>query len=111
MNTVTFETLPQAVSQLYAKLESIEQLLRSNDASLKEDEDQLLTVEQTAEFLNLKVPTIYGLVSRSAIPYSKPGKCLYFSKKELTAWVKESRRKTKSEIATEAQDYISNGRK
>ncbi len=73
--------------------------------------DQLLTVKQAGELLNLSVPTIYGLVSRSEIPVSKRGKRLYFSKQELLQWVKEGRKKTKSEIEAEAQSYINKRRK
>ena len=67
------------------------------------ENDEILTIQQAAEFLKLSVATIYGLVSRSAIPVNKKSKRLYFSKKELTAWVKEGRRKTTSEVLQEAQ--------
>jgi excisionase family DNA binding protein len=108
---ITFENLPKAVSQLYNKLESIEQLLLSKDTEPQQEADQLLTINQAAELLKLSVPTIYGLVSRSAIPVSKPGKRLYFSKKDLLSWIKEGRKKTKDEIEAEAQSYINKKRK
>jgi len=73
--------------------------------------DQLLTIQQAGELLNLSVPTLYGLVSRSEIPVSKRGKRLYFSKQELLLWVKEGRKKTKGEIEAEAQDYINRKRR
>jgi len=75
------------------------------------EQDQLLTIQQAAELLNLSVPTIYGLVSRSVIPVSKKGKRLYFSKQELLNWIKEGRKKTKGEIEAEAQEYINRKRK
>jgi hypothetical protein len=68
------------------------------------DTEQLLTIQQAGEILNLSVPTIYGLVSRAEIPVSKRGKRLYFSKQELLDWVKAGRKKTNSEIADEAQN-------
>lgn len=68
--------------------------------------DSLFTIQETAEFLSLAVPTIYGLVSRNEIPYSKKGKRLYFSRLELMDWVKSGRSKTKAEIAAEADDYV-----
>jgi excisionase family DNA binding protein len=68
--------------------------------------DQLLTIQQAAEFLKLSVPTLYGLVSSSAIPVSKKTKRLYFSKQDLLLWVKESRRKTVSEIEAEADSFL-----
>ena len=56
--------------------------------------DELLTIKQAAEILSLSVPTIYGLVSRREIPVNKRGKRLYFSKTELTQWIKDGRKKT-----------------
>lgn len=71
-----------------------------------EQSDQLLTIKQAAEMLCLSVPTIYGLVHRAVIPVSKRGKRLYFSKAELTQWIKEGRKKTTTEIAAEAEQYL-----
>jgi len=68
--------------------------------------DQLLTIKEAAVFLHLSVPTIYGYVSRSAIPVSKQGKRLYFSKQELTEWVKIGCKKTIAEINDEANTYL-----
>lgn len=68
--------------------------------------DEVLTIKQAAQLLCLSVPTIYGLVHRAAIPVSKRGKRLYFSKAELTQWIKDGRKKTTKEIAAEAQQYL-----
>lgn len=73
--------------------------------------DELLTIKQTAELLSLSVPTIYGLVSRAAIPVSKRGKRLYFSKAELLEWIKDGRKKTTTEIAAEAAQYLTKNKK
>ena len=68
--------------------------------------DTLFSVQEAANFLNLSVPTIYGYVQRQEIPVNKRSKRLYFSKKELTEWVKAGRRKTVSEIEAEAHSYL-----
>lgn len=72
--------------------------------------DQLLTIQQAAEFLNLSVPTLYTKVHNAEIPVYKKTKRLYFSKQELTDWIKAGRKKTTSEIAAEAEQYV-NGKK
>jgi excisionase family DNA binding protein len=77
-------------------------------ASAPQEQDELFTIQQAAEFLNLSVPTIYGHVSKAEIPVSKRGKRLYFSKEELTAWIKAGRKKTQAEIAATADAYLSN---
>lgn len=98
----TFEQLPQAVNQLYDKLNDIEKLLLSNGSD-KQEHDQLLTIQQAGELLNLSVPTLYGLNQRSEIPVYKRGKRLYFSKQNLLNWIKEGRKKTASEIKNETE--------
>ena len=103
MDTLTFEQLPTAFTHLFNKVENIERLLQRQQEI--PEQDQLLTIQQAADFLNLSVPTIYGLVSRSLIPVNKKGKRLYFSKFELTAWIKTGRKKTVTEIVLEANEF------
>ncbi|MBL0102602.1 MAG: helix-turn-helix domain-containing protein [Bacteroidetes bacterium] len=103
---ISFENLPQAVHKLNEKLSSIEKLLLENRIGKNSDEDQLLTIQQAAEVLSLSVPTIYGYVHASEIPYSKVKKRLYFSKKELTEWVRTGRKKTLSEIEASAHTHL-----
>ena len=90
---ISVENLPQAVSLLLEKVETLEQLLKSqqNPGSLS---DKPLTISQAAEFVNLTVPTLYGFVSKRTIPFSKVGKRLYFSEAELTSWIKSGRKQS-----------------
>lgn len=105
MAQITFDKVPEALGEVLQRLGSIEQLLSNQQQPQPQEQDQLLTIQQAGELLNLSVPTIYGLVSRSDIPHSKKGKRLYFSKQELLAWVQSGRRKTTSEIQAEASTY------
>lgn len=75
-----------------------------------ENSDQLLTIDQAAEILNLTKPTIYTLVSRREIPVMKRSKRLYFSKNELIEYLKAGRKKTNAEIESEADQYLKRGR-
>ena len=102
----TFEKLPQAVDQLYEKLENIERLLLLKSNESQPESDKLLTIKEAGTMLHLSVPTIYGLVQRLAVPVCKKGKRLYFSKQELTSWVMAGRKQTVSEIEAEADTYI-----
>ena len=77
-------------------------ITRQDFASGKVDFDQLLTIKQASELIDLTVPTIYGYVQKGIIPCSKKGKRLYFSKLKLIEWVKEGNRKTSEEVASEA---------
>jgi excisionase family DNA binding protein len=105
METLTFDQVPQAVSKLHDKLESIEQLLLQQHEQLP-GQEELLTISQAAKFLNLSVPTIYSKVCRKELPVNKQGKRLYFYRSELTEWVKSGRRKTADEIRDEAVQQL-----
>ena len=50
---------------------------------LEEASKELMTVEETAEFLDVKTNTIYMRVKRGNIPHYKDGKKLYFMKSEI----------------------------
>lgn len=106
MQQITFEQMPEALARVLSELSELRGLITQQQQQPTEQHDQLLTIQQAAELLTLSVPTIYGLVNRSAIPYSKPGKRLYFSKQELTEWIKSGRKKTTAEIEAEATNYV-----
>ena len=57
-----------------ARLSNIENLLLDIKHQPKENNsagDQLLNIKQAAKVLDVAVPTIYGYVHKSEIPYSK----------------------------------------
>ena len=97
---ISFENLPQAVSLLLEKVETLEQLLKSQQ-NTSAPSDRPMSITEAAKFLNLSVPTLYGFVSKRTIPFSKLGKRLYFSEAELTTWVKSGRKQTCTEIASQ----------
>lgn len=99
-----FNDLPKAIVELQESVNEIKQLLLQKTEDTKSDSDELLTVEDTAKFLSLSVPTIYGLISKGDLPMMKRGKRCYFSKKELIEYLREGRRKTNSEIEREANN-------
>lgn len=76
-----------------------------------EQPEQLLTVQEAAQFLNLKVPTIYSKVSKGELPVMKRSKRLYFSSSELMEYLKEGRKKSNAEIEQEAEAYLSKNKK
>jgi len=97
-----------------ARLTNIECLLldlKRNPPTENVASEQLLTIKQAAELLSLSVPTIYGLVAKQEIPVSKKGKRLYFSKQELTEWIKAGRKLTITEIDSQALTFLTNQKK
>jgi excisionase family DNA binding protein len=106
MQELTFDQLPKAVSQLFDKLENIENLLKQQSGDSAPEVDDLLTVEQAAEFLSLSKPTVYGLISKGEIPVMKRSKRCYFSKLELIAYLKQGRKKSNAEIEAAAEQRL-----
>ena len=107
---LSFEELPQAVSEIHSKLSNIERLLQERSSDPKNDEDELLTIQQAAKLLQLSVPTLYGYVHRSEIPVCKRSKRLYFSKRELMEWIKSARKHTIEEAGRKAEEHVSKKR-
>lgn len=68
-------------------------------------EDEIGGIELAIEITGLAKATIYGLVSTRKIPHSKKGKKLYFSRKELTEWITNGKRKTNAEVKSDAENY------
>jgi predicted DNA-binding transcriptional regulator AlpA len=101
MENVTLETLPKAFMQLYIEFIEMKKMIQDQRQSSQQQPDKLMKLEAAAEFLQRSPNTIYGLVSKGSIPYMKRGKCLYFSEKELTTWLKSGRKdKERMELHT-----------
>jgi excisionase family DNA binding protein len=107
--TITQITPPELESLIESSLRKI--LSNQRTEQPQPETDQLLTIQQVADFLSLSVPTIYGLVSKAEIPCMKRGKRLYFSKDEIKNWIKAGRKKTLAELDSEADDYLLNQKK
>lgn len=103
---VTFETLPKAVTVLQESVNEIKRLLLIKSNESQPEADELLTVQDTAKFLSLSVPTVYGLISKGELPVMKRSKRCYFSKIELINYLKQGKKKTHAESALEADAYL-----
>jgi len=113
MNEIlTFDQLPKAVTMLTNEVSELKKLLiEQSNLQPTEKPEQLLTIQETAQFLNLAVPTIYSKVSKREIPVMKRGKRLYFSSTELMEYIKTGRKKSNAEIEAEAKNYLLNNKK
>lgn len=98
-----------------ARLNSIENLIlalkQPKKVESSEQPEHLLTVQETAHFLNLTVATIYSKVSKGELPVMKRSKRLYFSSTELMGYLKGGRKKSNAEIEQEAEAYLLNNKK
>lgn len=109
---LTIDQLPTAFAGMSEKVDEILSLLRNGGKlPASEPEDTILNVAEAAHFLKLKCPTIYLKCSNNEIPYFKKGGKNYFSKKELTEWLKSGKVKTNEENRELAASHISNPNK
>ena len=111
METITFDQLPAAVSNLAFEVSEIKRLLLQKETPQPPEQETLLTVQEAAKFLSLSVPTIYGLISKGQIPVMKRSKRCYFSKIELMEYLKAGRKKTNNEISEEAENVLNKNKR
>jgi len=79
----SIEELPTAFNELNNRLARIEKALSANES---EDRDQVLTVREAADLLDLRPATIYTKVNKGELPYSRNAGKLRFSRNELIKW-------------------------
>jgi excisionase family DNA binding protein len=79
----SIEELPTAFNELNNRLARIEKALSANES---EDRDQVLTVKQAADLLDLRPATIYTKVNKGELPYSRNAGKLRFSRNKLIEW-------------------------
>lgn len=91
MEKITFNDLPEAVEKLIAQLARIENILL-NERTVPVDD--LMNIDQAAEFLDFKKNTLYVKVCRGELPHFKQGSRLRFSRKDLEAWIREEKHLT-----------------
>jgi excisionase family DNA binding protein len=104
---LTFDQLPNAVTMLTKEVSELKRLLIDKQEQTTTDPpEQLLTIQEAAEFLSLTVPTMYSKVSKNELPVCKRGKRLYFSSTDLMEYVKAGRKKSNAEIEQEADNYL-----
>jgi excisionase family DNA binding protein len=104
---------PIRLNELETLIEnSVRRALKSKAENHPTPSDELMTIEQAANFLSLKKNTLYSLVSKGEISSMKRSKRLYFSREDLLNYVKAGRRKSNAKIADEAENYlVKKGRK
>lgn len=106
--TEIFEKLLQAVLLYVIKLENIEKLLLEKSNSNQPLPDRWFDLNELVAYDPEKrsKPTFYGYIHERTIPFHKRGKKITFLKSEIDAWLKQGRKKTCTETALEAEQYL-----
>lgn len=98
---ITFNQLPEAVALLLDKIDSLEKRLLPL-LTISKSEGEFLDINEAASFLKIPKNTLYAIACRREITTYKPGKKLFFSKEELTQWIKSGKKQSKTEIGSAA---------
>jgi len=107
---INFENLPKAVAHLVSELAEIKSIVEKGQAPVMPTKKIPIDISEACKIIGKAKPTIYTLVRERKIPCYKNGKKLYFFEDELLQWISEGKRKTTSEIGSEAQQFVKNKR-
>lgn len=108
--SISVHELKNIIDQSVKK--AVQEIVQNNDISLpsniqeKEKSSLYLNIQQASKFTHMAIATLYDYTHKKKIPFSKIGKRLLFSKKELTEWIQRHRKKTKDELDQEADDWL-----
>ena len=110
---LTLETLPKAFVQLTNEVGEIKRLL------LEKSKDRPILTDSWFDLSELCIyhpdkpskPTVYGWVNAGIIPVHKGGKKLRFLKSEIDSWLRQGRKKTLSELSSEAEQFLTKTKK
>jgi hypothetical protein len=108
MTELTYNDLPQAVTQLYNKLENIERLLLEKSTTAHPQPESWFDLNELVKYdpERRTKPTFYGYIHRREIPFHKRSKKVVFLKSEIDSWLMQGRKKTFAETASEADKYL-----
>ena len=106
MENLTLETLPKAFLSLTYEVSEIKRLLL--EASEPKEVDSWFDLSELCNYHpdHPTKPTVYGWVNAGSIPVHKGGKKLRFLKSEIDAWLRQGRKKTIAQTASEADQYL-----
>jgi hypothetical protein len=107
---ITFEQLPDAISQLCADMEFLKCYILARDKNPVSEDNNWFDINQLRLYLPDKPAkaTLYAYVSANTIPHHKGPKKLRFLKSEIDAWLKQGKNKTIAEIQNDNDDFLRN---
>ena len=95
--TITFDSLPQAVNYLTEQMNAVRQMLETalNSNNESKMEHRIVEIDEACSIVHKSKPKLYRLVRLGQIPAYKRGKKLYFYEDELIGWIESGRKSTK----------------
>lgn len=106
---ITFEQMPQAVSEIKAEILGLKEIVRQALSRREEQTaDRWMNLSQLCEYHpdHPAKSTIYEWVGQHRIPVHKSGKKLRFLRSEIDEWLCGGRSRTQEELEREAMEYV-----
>ena len=109
---ITFEQLPQAVSELTTQVMELRNMVSSLQPQVPTEKHRIIGIDDACIITQKAKPTIYTLARKGLIPAYKRGKKFYFYEDELLKWIEEGRKvvttKSYDEILASMQSTVRN---
>ena len=104
---LTLETLPKAFTKLSNEVSEIKRLLLEKSNNEPTETKYWFDLIEICSYHPDKPSkqTVYGWVNAGKIPVHKGGKKLRFLKSEIDYWLRQGRKRTLTELASEAELY------
>lgn len=111
MTALTFEDIPQAISDLIQKVDTLQSTVTALEKVCNRPvEEPMIGIEDACKIVHLAKSTVYALCQAHKIPFYQPGKMLQFKRSELMAWMEKSKQDTTSQthdsITTQMQSTV-----
>jgi excisionase family DNA binding protein len=101
-NEISFNDLPKAIAFLVSEVAEIKSLVEKRQPQPISQKRVPIGIDEASKIIGKAKPTIYALVRKRLLPCYKNGKKLYFYEDELLATIEKGKRKSMSEIESEA---------
>ena len=101
MESLTLETVPNAISEMAQQIDEIKKIL-SKKQSPQDTSRRKYNLPEAAQYCGMAEPTFRTYIYRREVAGTKFGKAWLFLQKDLDKFIADFRRPTKIELETEA---------
>ena len=89
MDNITFEAMPQAISELIQKVDTLQSTVAALQKHCNKPQvEPMIGIDEACKILSRAKSTVYALTQAHKIPFYQPGKMLQFKRSELMAWMR-----------------------
>ena len=79
---------------------------QKNDAKERSNKNEILEIEEAANYLRCSKQKLYQMTSNREIPFSKPAKKVLFKKSDLDKYITDSEKPSQGQIMTKVMQSV-----